>query len=289
MLHPVEIAVDADDVFWLEAGSGIGGGRLWRLRKRPCSTPEIVVAGEQASPSLLAVTAPAVFWTSGQATSKALWRLDRATDEAAEVPDVPQQQDFTDMRADATHLYIAGGGALRRTALAPGAAWETLLKEPVMVNRFDPRDGAAVYYSAGDRIERTSKDDPTPVTLYEGVFILDLAVLPAAVVWSEAGELKSLPKAGGPAGYIAGNQEMALRVAVGPDPDVVFWVNSGECDGETLNGSVVMGSVSNAFGATHLASEIGCPTALAVDETSVYYTDDWTASVWRVRHAPADR
>jgi hypothetical protein len=142
-------------------------------------------------------------------------------------------------------------------------------------------DADALYWAGfvEGKIFKLDKRGATLTVLTEGqTSPRDLAIDATDVFFvTTPGEVKRVPKSGGPAVTLAHDQRRVTHIAV--DGEHVFWL-SGAVDGQT-EGEVTRASKDGSHPVA-LAHGIREPGALAIDDTDVYWIDRAQGLVQRI-------
>lgn len=241
---PSFIALDSTSAYWTDDGSG-------SVAKVPLGggTVTTLAAAHDGYAIGIALSSTQVYWTNAFAV------LSMPLDGGAVVTLAPQQNSATGVVVDATSVYWAN-------------QYHTVMKMPL-------EGGVATTLAAIQSLTPSG----------------GIAVDGTSVYWGTSGggdgTVVKTPLAGGSITTLATGQNLPNQIAV--DGTSVYWTNSGyvtftpggfdEPDA-SFPGSVV--KVPLDGGAPTTLSAGGSPQGIAVDATSVYWTDGPGGHVWKL-------
>ena len=256
---PMAIAVDGSYVYW-----GIYGGPIKRVPVTG-GTSEVLATGGGPQPSFIFVDATAVYWLHTiYAGIQSVPVAGGPTVNLTGSDSTPYS--FT---VDATYMYWVDYGGFRKMPLAGGDVYDFQMTGystggPIAVDSSRIYFGA--YFGNSYGLYAIPIGGGPPVTKYvDGQSVSHIALSPSRVYWANSnGDICSIHKSGGPILVHATKQFQPRDLKV--DATSVYW---GTVDGmiakAPLNGSAVT--------VLKPKTQLSTPFALAVDETSIYWTE----------------
>lgn len=237
----------------------------------------------QASPLALVVDATNAYWLG----EGGVWRTPLSGSPRTRLATTPNSAPGSALAVDATSVYwldatiwkVATGGGAPVELVGPDCtAIDCGPREPIAV------DATSLYYVAHGNVMRVPIGGGTPIPLATGQSPGAITSDGANVYWTDAtsGTVMRVSATGGTPVTIASNQ-IRLVSAVAVDTTFVYWMNGGDPNTSCSDNSTgtVMRAPLQGGTPTTLASGQSCQVALAVDATSVY----WTNSVGSVMKA----
>jgi hypothetical protein len=282
------VAIDGTSVYWTSLPAHLPDpGGLNAIVKAPIGGGAVTTLESVTTPALgpVLVDATSIYWFDEGAVRKA----DKTDGHNAIVLANPFGGSFYGMAIDATSLYWCGassdmavGGAVVMKVDKMGGSPITLAAEPQFWNASPAVDATNVYYATGrpptmngvsGAVVSVPVAGGTPRTLVSGpdVYVGSVAVEGSYVYYVTEPYLQGpdtlmrVPVGGGAATTLA--SESAPIVALAVDSTNVYWGGSG----------IGLKSMPLAGGATTEPAPCQFPTGIAVNNTSLYWVNDYDA------------
>lgn len=256
--EPMAIAVDSSYVYW-----GVEGGPIMRVPVTG-GPSEVLAPGGGTRPSVLVVNATDVYWLHSMYPG-----IQRVPVAGGATVDVTSSNDMPGgLAIDATYIYWSNLGAFRKMPLAGGDVHDFPLTAhwPSAFAVDSSRIYFGSYVGNGYGLYAIPVGGGPPFTKYvDGQNASHIALSPSRIYWANAdGDICSIHKSGGPILVHAAKQFQPTDVKV--DATSVYW---STVDGMIAKAPLDGSTVTVLKPKTPLSS----PFAIAVDETSLYWTE----------------
>jgi hypothetical protein len=289
--NPWGITIDATSIYWTNSGGGevmeaaLSGGAPTTL------------AQDVGDPAVIALGATNIYWTSGFGGLLMTGPLD-----GGGVTTLTSGAGVSGIAVDASNVYWVGGDEtgnwVVKMALTGGGTPVTLASAQLGGPSFIAVDTENVYWTGGGNgggepvsgsVAKVAIGGGTPTTLALDQDAPQNIVLDSTYVyWTNfvGGAVMRVAKTGGTPTTLASGQSLALGLAV--DGTSVYWTSTaaGGDPGPTgdagpSSGRVMKAALSGGTPVT-LASCQGSPMNVAVDSTSIYWTNSGSGTLMKL-------
>jgi hypothetical protein len=275
--YPVGVAVDATNVYWVNAAVG-GNGSVMTVPLNG-GNPTTLASG-QAIQGGLAVDDASIYWTTSGPQLGAVLKMSKGGGSPSAI--ASGRNYLYSVAVMTTTVFWTAYGAVVKADVDGGM----IVTLAAVVSGADGLDGIAVdttaVYWTNDSalLMRSPLTGGTAITLADEANIFpELALDSGNVYWSAAaafdtmtgGTVMRVPKDGGAPVTIASNQDDPQGVAV--DATSVYWVVGNDLEAGCVSCGAVLRAPLSGGAPTTLTTEQVAPQHIAVDDTSVYWTN----------------